>query len=146
MTDESMPIIIFCGICGLIGIIFCIIGIALLRNRKSKEKRCTSTAFGKVTDIVMHRTRDIDSNAYSTSWYPVFEYEVGGLKFVKESHYGSSQSKYAVGQEVEVRYNPEDPHDYYIVEKFIPKTLGTALTILGLLFCMGAIVFAIILL
>ena len=109
-----MFVIIFSGIWGLIGIIFSIIGIVMLKN--------------------------------SYSWRPVFEYNIGELKFIKESSYGSSQSKYAIGQNVEIYYNPEDYNEYYVVGDTLPKTLGTIFTIVGIIAIIISIVSTILLL
>ena len=52
MDETLMFIIIFSGIWGLIGIIFSLVGILVLRNRKKKEEKCTAKTWGKVKDIV----------------------------------------------------------------------------------------------
>jgi hypothetical protein len=126
-----MFIIIFSGIWALLGIIFLIIGIVMIENRKKKEIRCTLKTYGKVKDIVRRQSYDSDGN-YSHSWNPVFEYKIGELTFIKESNYGSSQSKYAIGQDVEVYYNPEDYNDYYITDEMLPVTIGTIFTVVGI--------------
>lgn len=131
MNDTLMFVIIFSGIWILIGVIFFIIGIAMLKSRKRKEIECTSKTYGKVTDVVRHQSHDSDGR-YSSSWHPVFEYNIGELKFIKESLYGRSQSKYAIGQEVEVYYNPEDYNDFYIAGETLPRTIGTIFTIVGI--------------
>ena len=115
----------------LLGIIFLVIGIAILNNRKKKERRCTSKTYGKVTDIARYQTHNSDGG-YSTIWRPVIEYNVGELKFIKESVYGTSQSKYAIGQNVEVYYNPEDGNEYYIAGETLPKTLAIIFTAVGI--------------
>ena len=139
MSNTGFFVIMFSGSFGLIGIIFLIIGIVMNNNRKKKEMNCTSMTSGKVTDLVRHESRDSDGG-YSSSWHPVFEYNIGELKFIKESIYGSSQSKYAIGQKVEVYYNPEDYNEYYIAGFTLPKTLATIFTFIGI----GAIIIAII--
>ena len=138
MSDTFMFLIMFSGILALIGVIFFIIGIAILTNWKKKEINCTSKTYGKVTDIVGRQYYDRD-DGYSTSWYPVIEYNVGELKFIKESPYGSSHSKYTIGQDIEVYYNPEDYNEYYIAGDNLPKTLATIFTIVGI----GAIIISI---
>lgn len=139
MSDKLMFIIIFSGIWAVIGFIFFIIGIVMLNNRKKKEINCTSKTYGKVTDIVRRQRYDSDGG-YSSSWHPVFEYNIGELKFIKESPYGSSQSKYAIGQDIEVYYNPENYNEYYISGDTLSKTLATIFTIVGI----GAIIVAIV--
>jgi len=126
-----MFVIIFSGIGSFIGIIFFIIGIAMLKNNKRKEINCTSKTYGKVIDIVRHRSYSSDGG-YRYSWHAVFEYNIGELKYIKESVYGRSQAKYAIGQDVEVYYNPEDYNEFYIGGETIPRTLGTTFTIVGI--------------
>lgn len=145
MSDTLMFVIIFSGVWSLVGVIFFIIGIVMLNNRKKKEINCTSKTYGKVTDIVRHQSYDRDGG-YSSSWHPIFEYNVGELKFIKESLYGSSQSKYAIGQDVEVYYNPEDYNEYYIVGDTLPKTIATIFTIVGICAIIIALVSAILIL
>ncbi len=68
------------------------------------------------------------------------------MLIILESACGSSQSKYAIGQEVEVYYNPEDYNEYYIAGDTLPKTLAIIFTIVGIVAIMIAIVFAILML
>lgn len=145
MNDTIMFAIMFSGIWGLIGFIFLIIVIAILNNKKKKEVNCTSTTFGKVKDIVRHQSYDSDGG-YSSSWHPVFEYNIGELQFIKESIYGSSQSKYAIGQDVEICYNPDNYNEYYVVGETLPKTLGIIFTIVGIVGIIIAIFSAILIL
>lgn len=145
MNNVLMFVIIFSGIWGLLGIIFLIIGIAMLNNRKKKEIKCTSKTYGKVTDIVKHEEYNSD-RGYSTSWHPVFEYNIGDLKFIKESLYGSYEAKYAIGQDVEIYYNPEDYNEYYVLGEKLPKTIAKIFTAVGIGSITIAVVSAIIIL
>lgn len=132
MDNNFSSIIIICGVSTLFGIVFSILGIVMLKNKKKREKNCTAKTYGKVTDIIKHENYDHHSGYSSCLWHPVFEYNIGELKFVKESFYGSSQPKYAIGQNVEVYYNPENYNEYYIKGETLPKTLGTIFTIAGI--------------
>ena len=134
----SYILIIFSGIFGIIGVVFCVIGIAMLNNKKKKERNCISKTYGKVTDIVKHERYSMNGG-YVTSWYPVIEYNIGGLKYIKEAVYGGTQTKYAIGQDVEIYYNPKDCNEFYIAGETLPKTLGAIFTIIGV----GAITIAI---
>lgn len=136
MDDTLMFEIMFLGLWALIGTVFFIAGIAMLNDRKEKEKNCTMKTYGKVTDISKHQTRS--NGSYTTSWHPVFEYSIGDLTFIKESIYGSSQIKYAIGQSVEVYYNPENYNEYYVEGYTLPKTLATIFTVVGI--CVMSIV------
>jgi len=142
MNDTLIFVIIISGISILLGTIFLLIGIAMLSNRKKKEINCTSSTYGKVTDIVKHERYDSDGN-HRSSWHPVFEYNIGDFKFIKEYPYGSSQSKYAIGQDVEIYYNPENYNEYYIAGDTFPKTLSIIFTIVGICIIIIDIVIAV---
>ena len=139
--NSFMFIIIFSGVWGIVGIVFFLIGILMLNNLKKKEIHCTSKTYGKIVDIVRHQSSDNDVG-YSVSWHPVIEYNVGELKFIKESIYGSSQSKYAIGQNVEVYFNPDDYNEYYIADDNLPKLLAKIFTAVGTGITILAIVLA----
>lgn len=138
-------IAMFSGISGLIGIIFFIIGIVILKKQKTREKNCTSKTHGKVVDILKHENRGLD-NTYTYSWHPVFEYTIENLKYVKESLYGFSESKFAIGQDVEIYFNPENYNEYYVAKETLPKTFGTVFTIVGIVLILIAILIPTILL
>lgn len=139
MEQTSTFIWIFSGIWGFIGLVFFIIGFVMLRHKKKKELHCTARTYGRVTDIVSRQSHSSDGG-YSTSWHPVFEYTIGSLTFVKEYSYGSSRPKFAIGQTVEVFYNPADPHEYYIGGDTLPKKFAVIFTSVGL----GAITIAVV--
>ena len=126
--DESL---LFLLIFGSVGFIFLIVGLIITNSRKKKEIKCTSQTTGIVKDIVRHRS--YSNGTYSSTLHPVFEYTIGNQTFVKESSYGSSFTKYSIGQEVEIFYNPQNYHEYYVPGDNIPKVLGTLFTILGII-------------
>ena len=145
MSDMLTFVITFSGVFILVGAIFLIIGIAMFNNRKKKERNCTLMTHGKVTDMVRRKSYNRDGE-YTLSWYPVVEYNVGELKFTKESPYGSYQPKYTIGQDIEVYYNPEDYDEYYIAGDSLPKTLATIFTVVGIVAIFIAIISAILIL
>ncbi|MBR2176074.1 MAG: DUF3592 domain-containing protein [Clostridia bacterium] len=145
MKDKLMFTAMFSGIWCLVGMIFLIIGLAMLNYRKRKERICTSKTYGTVRDLVQHRSHS-SSGGYSSSWHPVFEYHIGELTFIKESSYGSSRPKYAIGQNVEICYNPENYHEYYIAGDTLPRTLAVIFTIVGLAAILIAVFSAILIL
>lgn len=131
MSSILIFVMMFLGFWILFGAIFFTIGMVMLNNRKKKVANCTSKTYGKIMDIVRREKRDSDGG-YTTSWHPIFEYNIGELKFIKESPYGRSKSKYAIGQEVEVYYNPGDYNECYIAGETLQKTLGTIFIIVGI--------------
>ena len=118
--------VLFSGIFGLVGAIFLAIGIFILRGQRRKLQRCTSRTWGKVTDLIEHRDRD-----GKRFWHPVFEYTVGDRKYIKESGYGSSPSRFAIGQNVVVYFNPNDFEDYFAEGETAPDLLGKIFTAVG---------------
>lgn len=138
MSDILMFVIIFSGVWTLVGVVFIIVGIVMFNNKRKKEINCTSSTYGKVIDIV-HRSYS-RNGGYSSSWHPVFEYNVGELKLKKESPFGSSQSRYAIGQDIQIYYNPENYNEYYIAGDSLPNTLVKIFTFVGI----GAIIIGII--
>lgn len=116
-----------------VGVIFLIVGIVALNNGKEKEINCTSKTYGKVINIVEY------SNSDSLVYYPVFEYNIGELKFIKEFPWGSYPSKYVIGQYVEVYYSPENYNEYYIAGDTSSKIFGISFIIFGIITIMGHI-------
>ena len=141
MYDKWRFIAIFSGVWALIGIVFFIIGTSIRRNRKKKERICTSQTYGKVVDLVRRESRDSDGN-YSASWHPVFEYHIGGSTFLKESNFGRSQAKFAIGQIVDIYYDPENPNQFYVPEETLPNTLGTIFAAVGIVAILVAVTVA----
>lgn len=140
MSDKVLFIYIFSGVWGLIGIIFFLIGFFMLKNRKKKEQVCTSKTIGKVIDICQQRSSNFDSYSYSTYFHPVFEYTVNNLIYRKQSTSGSTQSKFAINQEVDIYYDPANPHNFYTPQDTITKNISKIFTAAGI----GCILIALI--
>lgn len=143
MNDSLTFIIMFTSTWAIVGITLFIVGIGILHNRKRKILKCTSITKGKVEDLVRQQNYDSDGG-YSSTWHPVFIYEIGELKYIKESNYGTTQSKYAIGQEVEIHYNPEDPNEYYVTGDNMSKIVATILASVGMFAIIVSVVFLII--
>ena len=115
----------------------------MIINRKNKEKNCTSKTYGKVIDIVKVRYNAV-GKGYSYMWHPVYEYNIGNQKFIKQSAYGRTECKYAVGQNVEIYFNPENYNEYYVAGENVPKTLGIIFTCVGIVLIIIAIFLALL--
>lgn len=134
------------GLLLLIGIIFLSIGLGVNYNRKKKIRECTEITKGKVVDIVKrcYGNGHIDEPE-SYMFHPVIEYSVNNEKYVKTHAYGAVPSKYEVGQEVEIHYNPENCEKYYIEGEKNQKTLGIVFTIAGSIIIFAGILVTILL-
>lgn len=141
------------------GIVITLIGILLIVTSKAKKSRCTSTTIAKVVDIDREKTQSLDSSGrdmqyenhthisignmninlarnnynYNTIFYPIIEYQVGDKKYVKKSGSGSSSSTYAIGDETEIHYNPNDPNEFYMTEGGSGIMIGVVFTIVGII-------------
>ena len=142
MYNKWRFIALFSGIWGFVGLVFFIIGAAMRASRKRKEENCTSQTYGKVVDLVRRESHDSDGG-YSSSWHPVFEYRIGGMTFVKESNFGSSQAKFAIGQDVEIYYNPDNYNEFYVPGEKLPRLIGTIFTIVGVVAILVAVLSAV---
>lgn len=126
----------------IIGLIFLSIGLGIKHNRKKKLSNCSETTKGKIIDIVKRKHNDDGTASYT--FHPVIEYNVNNQKYVKTSTFGTRPSKYEVGQEVEIHYNPDNCDTYYIEGDNTQKKLGTIFTTIGIIILLVAIVVAII--
>ena len=131
MDDKLLFIIIFSGIWILLGLIFFIIGMVMRKKYKKKITECTSKTFGKIIDIVKRSSSDGDGYS-SYNYYPVIEYMVGDMKFIKEYNIGNSSPKYGIGQNLEIYFNPEDYNEYYIGGDEMPTVFSTVFIFAGI--------------
>ena len=129
------PIFFFTGAALIISAII----IALVFHKKIHN--CTVVAIGTVTG-----NRSGSSNINTTldeistkSYYPVFTYTVNGNTIHKISSVGYAKPIYTVGQQITIRYNPDNPNEFYIPEKIHNKLIA-ALSVAGI----SCIIFAVI--
>lgn len=125
---------VFCGI----GLIFFLIGFIMNRIRTSKERRYTTSVIGTVVGTEVGYNRDS-----GRSYYPVFEYNVGGQSYrrVSLAGYGGNKQQ-EVGQRVTIYYDPDYPYNYYVKEYTMGKTLSYIFLSIGsIFFIIGAVTF-----
>lgn len=116
----------------LFGLLFVAIGVYLLISGNAKAKRCTEAAVGTVVGIDQEEYTDEDGN-FRYTYYPVIEYKAGEKTISKKSSDGSNQSKYKIGDKLDILYNPNK------VEEFIIKG-DNGSNIIGIVFiALGAI-------
>ena len=120
MKNKIMFPIVFSGIWILIGLIFFILGLVMKKNIKKKIESCTSKTYGKVIDIAKRPNND--NSGYN--YFPVLEYTVGDMKFIKEYTIGGSSPVFGIGQNLEIYFNPDDYNEYYIGGDKTPTTFA----------------------
>lgn len=138
------------------GVIFAVIGVILMMVTHGKKVRCTSVTTAKVVDIIRDVRRNYSSRGAgrgvnitvgnmnmavgnnapynTTSFYPLFEYNVDGVKYVRKSSSGASSPKYGIGEEVEIHYNASNPNEFYDGKGNASMITGMIFTIFGVLF------------
>lgn len=135
MENKTLALIfLIAGI--LVGCIFLIIGIVLIKDAIKKAKKCTLRVTAKVKDL--KKVESIDSHVDSNnsvyySYYPTFEYTIGEQTITQTSQNGMAKPKYTIGQEVELCCNPENYKEYYIFGDTMQKTVGIILCIVGVI-------------
>ena len=138
MSDKLNFIFVFSGFWFMFGLIFLTLGIFLSDANDKKKKKCTAKTNGIVSDIYVST-----EGVRSTGLFPIFKYTVNSLTYVERYTHSSFPSRFAVGQEVEICYNPENPHEFYIPGDKSPKFIKRVLYFFGIMFITLAIILAI---
>ena len=103
----------------LIGIIFMILGIAVIIGSLYSQKKHTLRRQAKVIDVIRRDKEEYDEERRRyirrTYYYPVISYQVDGHEIIDECHSGSqSFMKYRPGKMIEIFCDPENPTSYRI--------------------------------
>ena len=112
-----------------------IISYDILSNEKQLEESFTEQTEGIVTGFTVRLEQGVDFG-YIEWYYPVYQYEVDGRVYRQESPNGNKEEICPVGQKVTVRYNPEYPNEYYVVEHKTDKNFGFHFFIISILVLM----------
>ena len=132
-----MENVLFYIVFGVFGGTFTIMGYIILRKTRKQKYNCTIKTYGKVVNNIRHTiTETSTGGGYKKVdyWHALFEYNVAEEKCVKESTLGGRrQPKYEIGQTVEIYYNPENPHDFYVVGDTYPSAFGIILISIGII-------------
>lgn len=130
----------------IIGIIFIIIGVLCIVLENSANKKCPAAAQGVVVKTILKQEWDKSENSnhryLADHYYTVVSFNGWTL----ESKSPRTQIEYKDGEQVEVRYNPDNPEDFYIKgTEGIFRLIGWIMIsagILSVLVFAGVIVFA----
>lgn len=125
-------------ICGLIGIVFTVVGIVCSIADRCKQLRCTEKTNGVILEIEQETTYD-GGTMTTTLWYPVYQYYIDDIYFEKTSDVGFSKKIFHKGQAVEIYYNPNDYNELYVEAAKTKKTYALYVLI-GLLCITVAVV------
>ncbi len=127
MNSELTAIVFIAGVCAFLGLIFLIVGTAMLRSAGKKKKTCTEKTTGTVTEMVFsqhakysaHSKKDPkrlykNKASFNPVYHPVFEYQVGKARYIKEHSFGHHKPQFYEGEGVVICYNPKYPNEFYL--------------------------------
>ena len=110
-----------------IGVIFIIVGIVAINQGNGLKKRCTEKTIGTVVEIISR----VQSDYTRPTYIPVIEYQAGDITVSQTSNSGEYPSKYEVGDQVEIYYNPDNVQEYIIKGDSTPNFVGIFAVVLG---------------
>ncbi len=120
------------GCIGLVGKLFMAIGVVLLGS-------AVYLAANKYDTLAGYQT--VTGKVVDTPAQPVVEYSVGGEIYSIQAAISSNPPSYHLGEEVQVRVNPQDPYDA-VMDSFWEKYLiSVILAFLSLFFLLPGVIF-----
>lgn len=96
----------------IVGVVFVCSGLWFKNYDEGMKDRCTEYVQAIVDDYKSSSSRNNDGT-YSISYFPVFSYTFDGMKYTKQSNYGSGEPKYSKGDVVEIKVNPNDATEFF---------------------------------
>ena len=89
-------------------------GIGAIFFYKNGLEKCNISTVATVVDFEKEVSRGMDKKL-STIYYPVVEYQVGDKVIQRKASTGQNPPDYYKGEEIEIRYNEENPKEFIIV-------------------------------
>ena len=147
--EKTTLMLLFVLVWGIIGITFICIGIGLHARRRKKRSTCTRPVTATVVDMRRERVGvddfSVSGEAVLKSWFPVYEYTIGGVKQRAKAFVGTAKPEVEIGQAVELFVNPDRIDEFYCpTEKIscIQKVFtGVGVACLCLAVIMGVILY-----
>lgn len=76
-------------------------------------KVCTQETESTIVEITTRK--ESEGHLYTTYYYPVLSYTVDGKEYKGEGDKSRNSSEYGIGDIVSIRYNPENPKEFYMI-------------------------------
>ncbi|MGN0593942.1 MAG: DUF3592 domain-containing protein [Hominimerdicola sp.] len=107
--------IVFLVIILIIGGSIIFLGFVNNKNYKDMVERCSEKTTATVTDISSERKRVRRNKRirYETYYYPTISYTVNGTPYSVKLSGTTSSTRYSVGKNIIIYYNPDIPTDIY---------------------------------
>lgn len=147
--EKTTLLILFISVWGIIGITFLCIGIGLCARGRKKRSACTMTVTATVVDM-LRGSVGVDDFSVSgevalKSWFPVYEYTIGGVKQRVKAFVGTAKPEVEIGQAVELLVNPDRNDEFYCPTEKISRIqkvfIGVGIACLCLTVIMGVIIY-----
>lgn len=122
---NFVNIFLICGVCE--AFMICIgVGIYLKHKADKVLKNCTDSCKGVLYDIqpiIMEESSVSGSGTVKRKYYfPVYEYEVENIKYQITTTIRHRSKAYFEGEKaVEIRYNPNNPKEAYVIGDVFSK-------------------------
>lgn len=144
-VSSDKPIKIIAAVFTILGFIFLIIGLRFYSDSKALKERCTGSVQATVTSINSRRstTGSKGKRRTTTVYSPEFSYTVDGNVYIVSSNVYSSICKVKQGDVVDLKYNPDNPNEFYYADNSPTKILVIVFTVLGGVFAFIGIAFII---
>lgn len=114
----------------IIGIIVAGIGLLLLAAKVMSYIDCTVPIEATVEKLEIEYT--VHRGMERTHYRPVVRYVVGGKAYTEEAYFRTMlKSKYPVGSEMRICYNPKNPKQIRFVGHLSPLPMGLVLLSIG---------------
>ena len=113
MNDQPVTALVILIVFSLVG--FSAIYIAIVGGLESKKRfeRERTHVTGRIVELIPRKDR-FGRQSINTFWYPVVSFMVDGRERRVESRDAFSKGDFAEGDEVEIRYDADDPSHFHI--------------------------------
>lgn len=131
MSDRTIITLGMVGaaiICWALAVLFFVIRSNAQKKIALQKRVCVNVTNATVIKMVQRRIDRSDVRSYT--WHPTYEYYVNGVRYVEERKSGSEKKLFEEGQQIEIRYNPNNPEDVYVPAEQQEKGL-TKFTVLA---------------
>jgi len=116
METTTLIFLFFILVWGILGVTFLCIGIGLHVRGRKKRNICTLPVTATVVDLRRERVGVDDfstsGEAALKSWFPIYEYTVGGVTQRAKAFIGTAKPEVEVGQAVELFVNPDHIEEF----------------------------------
>lgn len=123
------------------GLLMIAAGIIWRNWRRSRETLQGHTT-ARVIRLLPREDLSGRTSQFKTEYYPVFEFYADSKRYSEVYPFGSYPSKYKVGQQLQIDYDPANPGDFEIHDRTLQDMLPALTYYAGVIFTSaGAVLF-----